>query len=137
MCALTKRSNVLLLKNKLRTTLHVSNAGSFTDYIKCQRVLEIYSMVLLIVVSMLSLARISIDYKSIDHRADNFPGILIFKHTAVSYAVTWYLLWLLKQSNVFHSEGFCLNQFSMSYLQLQATFSFISNDQLQTELLNE
>ena len=51
-------------------------------------------MVLLITVSMLSLARISIDYKSIDH---NFPGILIFKNAAVSYAVTWYLLGLLKQ----------------------------------------
>ena len=54
-------------------------------------------MVLLIIVSMLSLTRISIDYKSIDHRADNFPGILIFKNTAVSYAVTRYLLGLLKQ----------------------------------------
>ena len=94
MCALTKRSNVLRPKNKLRTTLHGSNAGSFTDCIKCQSVLEIYSMVLLITVSMLSLARISIDYKSIDH---NFPGILIFKNAAVSYAVTWYLLGLLKQ----------------------------------------
>ena len=60
-------------------------------------------MVLLIIVSVLSLTGIGIDYKSIDHRADNFPGILIFKNTAVSYAVTRYLLGLLKLSNVFHS----------------------------------